>query len=593
MPLTSLEERRAIALRNGVTFEEENNEPDRVFHPRRARATEDRYEERLKVWVEFMQQCNVSPDNALSSNQSPPTSAKLRNFVTYYATTRKGLISKLPTVSTIQHFWFCFFQAFQKRTNITLSKEVKENVKHYIETDLQKQHKLSFAEKDKYFIGPADFDILLNYLWTSDDHDYIHERYRVQLSLLLMIFCYTGARAGSIVESGAYRNSGKALTYKDVQFHLKQASPRPEFIIEICLCNRILLYKTEKLHSKIILFFLAIALADGAFKRFDTLEKIMHASILKGRSTWTLEYKQQWLETPVLRTASSGTLLDRPLQYSTAWDQVKQLGRRVGYKDNLRIHSFRRGVANLADKNGTESERNKLLGHSSDAFRRHYMSQISGLDFQAIFHGETQRADHFATFRSMSHLRDEFAPTDLPSAEVTKLRNSSEVQLVEAKIDELNDMIVHNADISLIQQRKSLHTRKRKLKRVWTRDYRRRWWSDSLDAEAQRQLQTVGKMNLNQEKEFDQGQELDIGGPEPRTTPKSGSQIFPFVRQFLPERDCLAESLLEVQSIRSLKGSAVITDLIALCGSHTQVAYRPDEKPHEGKCLICAKPLAR
>jgi hypothetical protein len=54
----------------------------------------------------------------------------------------------------------------------------------------------------------------MEYLWRSDDHDYPHERYRVQLAFLLVVFSSSGARAGAIVESSGYRGTNEALTYK-------------------------------------------------------------------------------------------------------------------------------------------------------------------------------------------------------------------------------------------------------------------------------------------------------------------------------------------------------------------------------------------
>ena len=52
------------------------------------------------------------------------------------------------------------------------------------------------------------------HLWCFDDHNYLHERYRVQLSFGLIAFSKTGARAGAIVESSSYRGTNEAIAYK-------------------------------------------------------------------------------------------------------------------------------------------------------------------------------------------------------------------------------------------------------------------------------------------------------------------------------------------------------------------------------------------
>jgi hypothetical protein len=59
-----------------------------------------------------------------------------------------------------------------------------------------------------------DLARLIEHLWRSNDHDYPHERYRVQLAFLLVVFLSSGARASAIIESSGYRGTNEALTYK-------------------------------------------------------------------------------------------------------------------------------------------------------------------------------------------------------------------------------------------------------------------------------------------------------------------------------------------------------------------------------------------
>ncbi|KAI9730600.1 MAG: hypothetical protein M1835_003565, partial [Candelina submexicana] len=68
--------------------------------------------------------------------------------------------------------------------------------------------------RKKVLTTDYDFAVLLEQLWKYDDHDYLHERYRVQLNFILLLFTATGARAGAIVESNSYRHSNHALMYK-------------------------------------------------------------------------------------------------------------------------------------------------------------------------------------------------------------------------------------------------------------------------------------------------------------------------------------------------------------------------------------------
>jgi hypothetical protein len=56
-----------------------------------------------------------------------------------------------------------------------------------------------------------DIDYLLRGLFGDDWHDYKHERGRVQTRSALALFAGSGARAGAVVESSAYRDSNECL----------------------------------------------------------------------------------------------------------------------------------------------------------------------------------------------------------------------------------------------------------------------------------------------------------------------------------------------------------------------------------------------
>lgn len=63
-------------------------------------------------------------------------------------------------------------------------------------------------------VTAKDMDILQRHLFIDDCHDYKHERARVQTGSSLALFAGSGARAGAIVESSAYRHSNECLYYR-------------------------------------------------------------------------------------------------------------------------------------------------------------------------------------------------------------------------------------------------------------------------------------------------------------------------------------------------------------------------------------------
>jgi hypothetical protein len=63
-------------------------------------------------------------------------------------------------------------------------------------------------------VTAKDIDYLLRGLFGDDWHDYKHERARVQVGSALALFSGSGARAGAVVESSAYRHSNECLYYR-------------------------------------------------------------------------------------------------------------------------------------------------------------------------------------------------------------------------------------------------------------------------------------------------------------------------------------------------------------------------------------------
>ena len=90
-----------------------------------------------------------------------------------------------------------------------------------------------------------------------------------------------------------------------------------------------------------------MATADKAFKGYETLDDLMRARLPRGRDSWTLEWKDDACKRPVLRMASTnGVDKTRALTFAVLRDQIVSLGKRVGYRDNVKIHAIRANVAN-------------------------------------------------------------------------------------------------------------------------------------------------------------------------------------------------------------------------------------------------------
>ncbi|KAH8692973.1 hypothetical protein BGW36DRAFT_410141 [Talaromyces proteolyticus] len=95
----------------------------------------------------------------------------------------------------------------------------------YIRNELTTKYGLSAKHREKYPVTRIDLNILIQHLYTSDTHDYVHERGRFQQAFGLSLFSSSRARAGAIVESNTYQDINKALYYQHLSLNM-----RPEFL---------------------------------------------------------------------------------------------------------------------------------------------------------------------------------------------------------------------------------------------------------------------------------------------------------------------------------------------------------------------------
>ena len=68
-------------------------------------------------------------------------------------------------------------------------------------------------------------------LWTEDDSIFIHECMRVQMTFLILAYCFTGARVGAYLENGVAevkRPDGKVdkLVFKGLTWKVREKLPR-------------------------------------------------------------------------------------------------------------------------------------------------------------------------------------------------------------------------------------------------------------------------------------------------------------------------------------------------------------------------------
>lgn len=214
-------------------------------------------------------------------------------------------------------------------------------------------------------------------------------------------------------------------------------------------------------------------------------------------------------------------------------------------------------------ENFTEAERNKLLGQTTGVYARHYASDLSGVDAQASFLGETIRTEHIETMQSMDHRRDRHAPRSLRGKEKIEFEESPEIVALNNQISEITSTIGGKLaeHLALLKDRQKLYTKKSNLQKKWKAKCRGTWFKNSYGEEIRKQLQ----------EDCVQGAEKPLS-------------LFPMVQKLLPTRDRLATALFKSKDMQSQEGQKVLQDLVSLCCDDSQVAYRPGEYPIDGIC---------
>lgn len=86
----------------------------------------------------------------------------------------------------------------------------------YILGSLTDEYDLDLSVRDKPTLGIEDLLVILRYHWCLDTATVPHERYTVQMPLLILMTAFTASRPGALVESSCARGSNEALRYRDV-----------------------------------------------------------------------------------------------------------------------------------------------------------------------------------------------------------------------------------------------------------------------------------------------------------------------------------------------------------------------------------------
>jgi hypothetical protein len=151
-----------------------------------------------------------------------PDLATVKDFIRFYiATSRPRLDAEKPTVDSVNTVAEWFFAGFTRVTGTdTVEDERSEvynvrsssllgwfygteaNIFQWVRRSLTLEGIVVKKHRPKHNFTARDLTRVLLTLWTRDDLIFIPERYRVQTTFIIHVYCWTGARIGAFFTDG-------------------------------------------------------------------------------------------------------------------------------------------------------------------------------------------------------------------------------------------------------------------------------------------------------------------------------------------------------------------------------------------------------
>ncbi|KAL4792861.1 hypothetical protein BDV19DRAFT_400344 [Aspergillus venezuelensis] len=512
---------------------------------------------------------------------TPPDIQTFKAFMEYISINIKGWIEEHPTVGTVDRWRRCLQSALRQQRGFITPGQVKTTVQQYIKTVLKQKISLSEAQREKMGLSPNDLAILMTQLW-------------IQLSAALLLHCFTSARAGEVHESTRRRKRAQlrmenmpdksqspralAACYKHFQLTLewvdsdlmfvlqyqrkfvKRGEERTEWDLPVHLFYEVYSEKLP-LFFNLLVFFLPMASADGAFRDYDRVTDIMDEAETiarigptEAKIARTIYFKESVLETPVFRQYTECDVNESTGKSRGADAFSKQcvnLGHRSGFRININAGASRRWALQEADPGHSQTARMKFAGHfDANTFSKWYAHPISDVDGLATFLNIPGRTAHIKNHRSMTVHYDPHMLQSLPAKQMFEFEARDDIRKLTADIKNSRVEFLRENDDS---KKQLLLNRRRQLETQKSRAYHN---------------------------ELARLRKADMGGPKN----KFRETLFHYHRRVMPERHSLAEILPTSVELWSSDGRKALYALEALCLQERRVVYQSALAPKEGKC---------
>ncbi|RAL60102.1 hypothetical protein DID88_000727 [Monilinia fructigena] len=332
---------------------------------------------------------------------------------------RSGLLSKRLSIKTLIQYSIRFKSVYERKHNEELEsmQELRTS---------SKKPGFEYKNPPKPIASLNDLQDILGYLWMNDPLNFLYERARVQIALLILILVYTASRPGALIESHAYYMTGQSMRYKDIKFTLQQNPNGGRPLMSILFTFN--LRKNERDD-------------EGEVYKQQLFEDLTSRDMCPITHCFLL-----WL-LPTMRL--------KPFNHS-----LRKVAQRAGFKDIFTSYVIRRTSANVLNQHVTSAERGKILGHSNDkVFQNSYLASHSGIDLQSLTVGQEQRTQQINFARSLNSNRG--TPLGLITKEfVEVVAKDPEITVAKKRVE---DARIEGCEMKIKVKSKDYATREREV----------------------------------------------------------------------------------------------------------------------------------
>ena len=418
--------------------------------------------------------------------------------------------------------------------------------------------------REKHNFTPRELIRILLTLWTKDDLIFIPERYRIQFTFIVRVYCWTGARLSAFFTNG--------LRYRDVELVL-QRTPVGRWRLIYRIDQRwvknnrdpenIVFGTAGREHEQFIYddtgLLLTMAMADRALFGYETFADLQEQEIPAGQDELVLRFKDSVLDKPILRKCTKvAGVTDEPMPKSAFTDIFRSTFRNAGFLCATSIHTIRRQLGKKVDELYTEVQRSQHLTQADPRiFGQSYVANTSSVDGQGAFLGEQVDHRHIDYFQSLERFREQGLPCELPAHVEESLKGDLRLQELQAEVHKFT----YKDPSSLKESKKRLASYLKSLKANALRQYQETWIQQRRDWK----IITRGK---------EQAQDLD------RT------DLVQSLCLLFPERARVAQRLASDEPLTPEARWLAMEDLSALCTRDFSVLFLPGNQPTGGACSV-------